>query len=91
MSGNVWSCADYEILRVEQKNDYTEYKVTLQRLPESNYSQYTVYNIPSNEADDSNVIQFPSNLSMDSFLTNAIPSVNTFITMIDAESFTTIS
>lgn len=91
MSGNVWSCANYEILRVEQKNDYTEYKVTLQRLPKSSHAQYTVYNIPSNEADDSNVIQFPSNLALDSFLANAIPSVNTYLVAIDAESFTTIS
>lgn len=91
MSGNVWSCADYEILRVEQKNDYTEYKVTLQRLPESNYAQYTVYNIQANEADENNVIQFPSNLAIDNFLANAIPSVNTYLVAIDAESFTTIS
>ena len=91
MSGNVWSCTDYEILRVEQKNDYTEYKVTLQRLPESSYSQYTLYNLPANEADENDVIQFPSNLSVDSFLANVIPRVNTYLVAIDAESFTTIS
>jgi hypothetical protein len=91
MSGNVWSCADYEILRVEQKNDYTEYKVTLQRLPKSSYAQYTVYNLPSNEADDNNVIQFPANLAIDSFLANVVPSVNTYLVAIDAVSFTTIS
>ena len=91
MSGNVWSCADYEILRVEQKNDYTEYKVTLQRLPESNYAQYTVYEVPINQADENNIIHFPANLTLDSFVANVVPSVNTYIAVIDAVSYTNIS
>ena len=91
MSGNVWSCADYEILRVEQKNDNSEYKVTIQRLPESSYNQYTVYNILAGEVDEDGTIKFPSNLALSDFLANVVPSVNTYITTLDAESYTNIS
>jgi hypothetical protein len=91
MSGNVWSCADYEILRVEQKSDNTEYKVTLQRLPESSYPQYTVINMLSNEVDEDGIIKFPHSLALSDFLANVIPSVNAAIAADDAESFTNLS
>lgn len=92
MAANIWSCATYEIYTVEQKNDATEYKVTLQRLPASNYLEKTYYLLPANEVDESSgLIKFPSNLSQSNFLANVIPSVNSYITAIDAESFTPIS
>lgn len=82
---NLWSCTDYEILKVEEKNDKTEYKVTFQRLPTSTYSQYTIQYFLANEADESNVINFPSNLSVNDFIANAIPKVNSYIVDLDAE------
>jgi|MDTB01.3.fsa_nt_gb hypothetical protein len=92
MAANIWSCSTYEIYTVEQKSDATEYKVTLQRLPASNYLEKTYYFLPANEPDDSSgLIKFPSNLSRNDFLANVLPSVNSYITALDAESFTTIT
>lgn len=91
MSGNVWSCANYEILRVEKKNDNSEYKVTIQRLPESSYAQYTVYNVLTSEVDEDGIIKFPANLALSDFIANVVPSVNTYITALDADSYTNLS
>ena len=35
--------------------------------------------------------KFPSGLSLNNFLANVIPDVNTYITAIDAESYTTLT
>jgi hypothetical protein len=92
MAANIWSCSAYEIYTVEQKSDATEYKVTLQRLPASKYLEKTYYSLPTNEVDESSgLIKFPSNLSQSAFLANVLPSVNSYITAIDAESFTTLT
>ena len=91
MADNLWSCANYEIYKVEQKNDNTEYKVTFQRLPESSYKNPTIFNVLTNEATGSEETDFPRNLSLNNFLANVIPSINTYITAIDAESYTTLT
>ena len=41
--------------------------------------------------DESGVTKFPSGLSLTNFLANVIPDVNTYITAIDAESYTTLT
>ncbi len=88
---NVWSCADYEILKVEQSADQEQYRITIQRLPQNTYPDYTVYNFSANEADENNEILFPANLALNDLIANAIPSVNSFIASVTATSYTIIS
>ena len=91
MGANVWYCENYEIFRVEERDNNLEYRVTIQRLPESVYKEKTIYSIATNDVDESGVTKFPSGLSLNNFLANVIPNVNTYITAIDAESYTTLT
>ena len=91
MGTNVWSCENYEIFRVEERDDNSDYRVMIQRLPESVYKEKTIYSIATSDVDDSGVTKFPSGLSLNNFLANVIPNVNTYITAIDAESYTTLT
>ncbi len=91
MGANVWYCDNYEIFKVEERDNNLEYRVTIQRLPESVYKEKTTYFIATNDVDESGVTKFPSGLSLNNFLANVIPNVNTYITAIDAESYTTVT
>ena len=77
MGANVWYCDNYEIFKVEERDNNLEYRVTIQRLPESVYKEKTTYFIATNDVDES--------------LANVIPNVNTYITAIDAESYTILT
>ena len=91
MGANVWYCNNYEIFKVEERDNNLEYRVTIQRLPESVYKEKTIYSIATSDVDESGVTKFPSGLSLNNFLANVIPNVNTYITAIDAESYTTLT
>ena len=91
MGANVWYCENYEIFRVEERDDKSDYRVMIQRLPESVYKEKTIYSINTSSVDENGVNKFPSGLSLNNFLANVIPSVNTYITAIDAESYTTLT
>ena len=91
MGANVWYCENYEIFRVEERDNNLEYRVTIQRLTESVYKEKTIYSIATSDVDESGVTKFPSGLSLTNFLANVIPDVNTYITAIDAESYTTLT
>ncbi len=68
MGANVWYCENYEIFRVEERDNNLEYRVTIQRLPESVYKEKTIYSIATSDVDENGVTKFPSGLSLNNFL-----------------------
>jgi hypothetical protein len=86
---NAWTGTNYVILEVSENinPDNPEYRVKIQRLPEINYIEPTYWIKGADEPNEDNLIQFPSNLNLGNFLTNALPQINTFLVSMDAKSY----